>query len=292
MTIFSIIKTGLSATWRYQKVVWLLYLLTLIAAAAIAYPFHQLFANTVGHSMLLGDLVEGFNYTFLNDFKNTYLGAFATLFEQSIIAIGLVFLLLSFLTGGYLATLVEAPQRYDFVLFWKNCLVFGGRILRLSLFFMLLHGLLLSVYVFIFYQLTSGFSLFALDCEQTISFHFSWLTPVYILLASLVFMWQDCSKIILVSEQKKWVLSAAWSGLTFVVKNFAKTYTLYFIFMLLWAILVIGNYWISERIHIQDSRTIWLSFLLSQCFVLVRLYFKVWLAGSLVEWYEEKRIAN
>ncbi len=292
MTIFSIIKTGLSATWRYQKVVWLLYLVLLIAATGIAYPFHQLFANTVGHSMLLGDLVEGFNYTFLNDFKNTYLGAFATFFEQSLIAIGIVFLILSYLTGGYLAILVEAPQRYDFALFWKSCIVFGGRILRLSLFFMLLHGLLLSVYIFILYQLTSGFSLFALDCEKTILFHFSWLTPVYILLASLVFMWQDCSKVILVSEQKKWILSAAWSGLAFAVKNFAKTYTLYFIFMLLWAILILGNYWLSGLIYIQDSRTIWLSFLLSQCFVLVRLYFKIWLAGSLVEWYEEKRIAN
>lgn len=285
MKFLSPIFSGLKYTWRYKYVVTLLYLLTLLLATAVAYPLQQLLQSTVGHSMLVNDLIKGFDYTFLNDFKNAYGASFTPIFNQSLLVLGLSFLLFAFMTGGYLALFTTQPERYDGQLFWSSAAQFFGRILRLSLFFVVLQGGLFFGFLYVFYTMTSGFSLFELDCEHLILRNLYILSPIYFILASIIFLWQDISKIILVQEEKKWILGAVSKGLQFLLKNFLRSYAIYILLFLCWAGLVLLNYFLSTSFTIIDSATIWYSFLLSQLFVISRLYLKLWLSSSLVEWY-------
>ena len=279
------IQQGLQYTWRYQRVVVLMYLLTLVLATVVAYPLQQLLTSTVGHSLLVNDLIQGFNYTFLNDFKNAYRGSFTPIVNQSILVLALSYLLFSFFTGGYVALFTEQPDRYEAKLFWTNCALFFGRIFRLSLFFLLLQGGLLFGFLSIFYQMTSGFSLFELECEQIIIENFYLLSPIYFIISSILFLWQDLSKIILVQEQKKWTLTAIGSGFRFTLRYFLRSYLLYLLLFCFWLLLVISNYFLSTSVTIIDATTIGYSFLLSQLFVFLRLYLKLWTTSSLVEWY-------
>lgn len=285
MKLLSPISKGLKYTWRYQYVVVFLYLMTFLLASAVAYPLQQLLQTTVGHSMLVNDLIKGFDYTFLNDFKNAYGAGFTPILNQSLIVLGLSFLLFIFLTGGYLGLFTTQPERYDGSLFWSSAAYFFGRIFRLSIIFVFLQGGLLLGFLYTFYTTTSGFSLFELDCEHLILRNLYILSPIYLLLASILFLWQDISKIILVQEEKKWILSAIGQGLKFVFKNFFSSYFIYLLLFFLGLGLIVLNYFLSTSFAITDSTTIWYSFLLSQLFVISRLYLKLWLASSLVEWY-------
>lgn len=285
MPLLRSITQGLRYTWRYQRVIVFIYLLTLVLATTVAYPLQQLLTSTVGHSLLVNDLVQGFNYTFLNDFKNAYGGGFTPILNQSILVLALSYLLFSFFTGGYLALFTTQPDRYESSLFWSNCAQFFGRIFRLSLCFLLLQGGLLFGFLSIFYQMTSGFSLFELECEQIIIENFYLLSPIYFIIASILFLWQDISKIILVQEEKKWILGAIGSGLRFTLRHFLRSYLLYLLLFGFWLLLILSNYFLSTSITIVDTTTIGYSFLLSQLFVFLRLYLKLWSASSLVEWY-------
>jgi len=284
--IFKALIQGFRSTWQYLRIVGLLYVLVFLVAALVAYPFQQLLQSTVGHSLMVGDLLKGFDYTFLNDFKNAYGEGFLPIINQSIVAIGVFLLLFIFLTGGLVATLLHRPAPYDKGLFWGQSAHFFWRIFRLSLYFILLQGGLLAAYLSIFYQSTSGLSLFEMHCETTISYSFLILTPIYLLIVAFFFLWQDISKIILVQTDKTWIFQSLWASIKLLRKHFFQLLGLYLINALLWLGLILLNVWLSTSISFEATSAIFYSFLLSQLFVLARLGLKIVNLGSLTAYYQ------
>ncbi|CAA6799502.1 MAG: Unknown protein [uncultured Aureispira sp.] len=255
--------------------VFFLYLLTFLLAVFVAYPLKSLLESTVGHSMMISDLVKGFDYTFLNDFKNAHGDGFLPIIDQSIAVLILYLLLFIFVTGGILATFIQQPPKYNRSVFWGQSAEFFWRILRLTFYFILIHSAIFCLFAFIFYTSSNGLSPFTLENEGTIAFNFKFVAPAYVLVAAFFFMWQDYTKVFLVAEDKTWVFQSLWSALKFIFNNFRKTYGLYLLNLTLWVLVLFINYSISTCIEFTSSSAILPSFLISQVFVILRLSLKL-----------------
>ena len=120
MSIYKAIKKGFEQTWQYKRMVLLLYLFTFFLSAFVAYPLKKLLENTVGHSLMVKDLVKGFDYEFLNDFNNTYGIGLSPIFDQSIAILILFLLLMVYFSGGIIAIFIQNPLKVDKNIFWVD----------------------------------------------------------------------------------------------------------------------------------------------------------------------------
>ncbi|BDS10408.1 hypothetical protein [Aureispira anguillae] len=282
MTVLKALQQGFKQTWQYKSIILFLYCLTLLLAVFVAYPFKSLLESTVGHSMMIADLVKGFDYTFLNDFKNAYGAGLFPIIDQSIAVLGLYLLLFIFVTGGIISTFLQRPTRYNRSIFWGQSAAFFWRLLRLTIYFLVLHSVILGIFLFVFYTSSNGLLPFSLENEGTIAFNFKFIAPIYLIVGAFFFMWQDYTKVILVEQNKKWIFQALVPAFRFIVQNFRKTYGLYLLNLLLWFVVVFINYKISTTISFQTGSDILLSFLYSQIFVLARLSLKLINISSIV----------
>lgn len=286
MISFKALQQGIKRTWQYKPMIFFLYLLTFLLAAFVAYPLKTLLESTVGHSTMISELVKGFDYTFLNDFKNAHGDGFLPIIDQSIVILVLYLLLFVFITGGIFATFIQQPNKYNRSIFWGQSAEFFWRCLRLTFYFILIHGFVFAIFGFIFYTSSNGLSPFTLENEGTIAFNFKFIAPIYIFVAAFFFMWQDYSKVFLVDQDKKWIFQSSWPAFKFIFKNFRKTYGLYLINLILWFLLIFVNYLMSTFIEFNSENAILLSFLISQFFVLFRLSLKLINIGSVVALYQ------
>jgi hypothetical protein len=292
MTVFKAILQGIQQTWKYKAMVFFLYLLTFLLAIFVAYPLKSLIESTVGHSMMISDLVKGFDYTFLNDFKNAHGDGFLPIIDQSITVLALYLLLFIFLTGGIISIFIQQPPKYSRSIFWGQSAEFFWRILRLTIYFLLIHSFIFLVFAFIFYTSSNGLSPFTLENEGTIAFNFKFVAPAYVLVAAFFFMWQDYTKVFLVAQDKTWIFQSLWSAFKFIFKNFRKTYGLYLLNLALWFLVIFINYFISTLIEFSSSSAILPSFLISQVFVLFRLALKLINISSINALYEAQHSKN
>ena len=87
MNLFSTIIKGFRQFWQYRQMWLLLYLLTLATAVFIALPIKSYLESKAGHSLMVEDLINGFDYTFLNDFMVNYGDGFSAITKQSVLVI-------------------------------------------------------------------------------------------------------------------------------------------------------------------------------------------------------------
>lgn len=273
--IIKSLKYGFSQLWQYKKIWFILYSLTLLLAMFVAYPLHGYLEEKVGNSLMINDIIEGFNYTFYADFMNHYGDGISPILNQSFYIIILYLLLFIFLTGGIVKIFIHRPHFYSPAIFWSNCAAYFGKIFRLSICFFILHGMVLTAFLVIFSMITNGGSPTNLESEGIIFMAIKYMTPIYVLFASFFFMWQDYSKISLVKNEYKWIFQAMKDALGFIKNNFRKAFGLYLLNMLLLGLVFIINYFITSVFEIQSDSTIFLSFVLSQLFIITRLGLKL-----------------
>ena len=287
MSIIKAIRKGFEQTWQYKRIVLLLYFLTLLLSGFVAFPFKKLLESTVGHSLMVKDLIKGFDYEFINDFNNAYGTALSPVFNQSIAVLVMFMLLMVFLSGGIIAVFIQSPQKAEKHIFWGQAAHYFWRILRLTLFFLLIQLIIFAIFSFIFYKSVGGFSLFELKNDGTISFALKVIAPIYLFVGALFFMLQDYCKIILVKSDKPWVFQSVFPALKFIIQHFSKVFGLYFLNVILWSIVIFINYLISSFITFNSLSAIMLSFLISQLFVIARFSLKLINLSSINEMHNQ-----
>ncbi len=280
MNIFKAIQQGFFKVWICKRMVLLLYIAIFLMALCIAYPLKKLLESTVGHSLMVQDLMKGFDYEFFNDFNNAYGVGWTPIFDQSIVVVLLFLLLYVFFSGGIYAVLTQVPKSNYRAIFWANSAQYFWKILRLSLFFLVIHSLVFALFALLFYALVNG----ELQNEGVISTALKIVLPCYYLVALFFFVWQDYSKYFLVTAPKKWIISTLVESFRFLRAHLMNVYFLYLINMLFWGVLVFINYRITLLIDIESYSTILLSFFVSQLFLLIRIFIKLINIGSIVSY--------
>ncbi len=253
----------------------MLYGILFSVALIMAYTFHHYIDDRIGNSLMIGKMISGFNYTLYTDFMNHYGVGANILFNQNVFLI-LIYLVISvFLMGGILGTYRHHPEKYESELFWSKAGSFFGRMLRVTLFFGFIHALIFFIFWQVYFMVIQGGSPYNLENEGIIFSAPKFIIPIYILVASFFFMWHDYAKISLIHQEHKWVFRSILNSLKFVLKNIGKTWGLYLLNVILIGLLFLVNYFIGNLFEISNTATIFLSFLCTQIFVILRLGFRL-----------------
>lgn len=280
--VLAALRQGGRDAKQYKGIIIIFWGGSLLLALLAALPFRSLLIAEAGQSLIVNDLVKGFDYTFLNDFMQNYGSGFTPILQQSILLLAVQYLLLVFLVGGMVKVLFTQPVQNYRTVFWSGAGRYFWRYLRLSLFFLLVHVLIVVFFGWLYLQVTHGLSPKALDSEGVITTTFRWLIPLYILVAALPFMWQDYAKVLLVKNDDRFIWPSVGQALRLLVNNFTKTYLLYLLNIGL-VILVLGlNYILTGSWEVSSFTGVLFSFLGSQIFVVVRYLLKVVNQGSVV----------
>lgn len=274
-TIGEALRAGLAMTIRYWNVTLIYWLCGVGLALIAALPFRATLLAHTGNTLLLDELIPGFNYTYLNDFLQNYGSALTPLLNQSLLILLVQFLLLVFLAGGLTKTVVDQPTAFSNTLFWGSSGAYFWRMLRLSLLFIVLHGIVLGVFVWLYLKVTKGFSPSALENEGIITSCLRWLVPLYVVFAALPMLWHDYAKLRLVQTNARWIWPPVGQAGKFIRRHFIKIYSLYALVLLMGLALLGLNYTLSSILSVQSLSTILLSLFLTQLFVILRFALKV-----------------
>lgn len=270
------VQQGISQVRQYWQLVGWWYLLVVSWTLLVAYPVHHLLVKQIGHSLTAGELIRGFNYTLWNDFKNAYGSIITPIVDQSILILVLAGLSLIFASGGTLATLIHRPTRYDGGLFWGKSAAFFWRLLRLVIVYLLLHGVVLALFLTLYYIVSNGWAPFTLENEGVLAVNFRWLAPIYGLTIFFLFTWQDLAKLILVQDNRKSSLGASWQGLKLLVKHPLRFGSWMLFYGGLWILTLSLSTWTKHLFDQDNSIGLILTLLLiSQVFILLRLTLKI-----------------
>ena len=276
MKILSSLKSGLNSTIINHKIIWLLYAAPFLIAFAAALPITSLIEESVGNSMRISDLIVGFNYEFLNDFKNNYAFALNPLVNQSLFLMILFLLFQIFVSGGIISVYLKNSKIWEGELFWSRAAQFFWRILRLFVIFSMLQVLILILFLGIYYFFVSN----NFKNESMIVYYLKIIAPFYIILVTIVLMIQDLTRIQMVDNNKS-VFSALLSTIKIPLLRWMSYYGLYLINGLIWIGLMMLSIYMSQQLNCDDFNSILLSFVIGQLLYLLRTFQKLILQSSL-----------
>jgi len=263
------IKNSLSA-WK----VWgLLYLINFLFTLIIIAPLAQYLEKKIGNSLLVEKWADGFNYTVMHDFLANYEVSIAAFTELTIV-IGVIYLIFSiFTSGGIIEVFNKNEKKNNLRNFWSGCTYYFWRMLRITIYFLLIHAAIAGLFAFIFVQLVPESPSSELQYINLLKIIF----PLYLIFAFLVAMWQDFTKIISVQRDENILINSFRSASSFVFKNLGK---LGFFYLL--NLLTLGIFYLFYRLGILNFTGMNAVFFFGQVLVIGRIGIKIWNAAGCV----------
>jgi len=269
---------GWKTTWNNKRLLGIWYVFTFCLALLTAIPFSGFLSKTIGNSLAANELLNEFNYTIISDFLNEYGKGLFPIFNQSIGMLLLFFVGAIFLMGGVLNVFKNQGIHYRAANFWEGSAKYFWRLLRLSIYFLLIHTALLLVFVLILFAQAEGFNPFKAQSEMVFINAIRYVGVIYLFFAVIVAMIHDYAKIHVIHQEIFLMTRPIVETLGLVFKNFIPFFFLFLLNLLTLALFVWLYTIISNKI---PNETIWLAFLIGQLFVLLRITLKlVNLAGA------------
>lgn len=281
MNFIKAYTTGFKTIFGKGKLWLLLYAINFLFAILLAYPLSGYLEDKLGNTLAADKLLAGFDFTVFNDFMNAYGDLLGLLLNQSLVAIGLYFLLSIFLVGGILNVFKKRAGNYDLMTFWSGCAKYFWRMLRLTIYFFLIQLVIFGLFFVLFTSFASGWPE-EIHNEGEIVQRAFLLLPIYILIATIFFMVQDYTKIHIVATDKIILFQPIIQAFKWVFKNFSQTFLLYLLNLLTFGLL----FFIYQQIN--GSSTILLVFLIGQFFLLARIGTKLLNLASATELYQNR----
>ncbi len=256
--------SGWKETFRKKKLWLLLYALNIGFAILLAYPLVGFLEEKLGTTLAADVLFEQFDYAIVNDFMDQYGNSIWLVFNQTKAMLFVYLLFSAFLVGGILHVFRTRNEVFRLSNFWSACGRYFWRMLRLTIYFLIVQALLLLLFFTLFSSLTTG-GLERFHNEGEIIQVGLIMLPFYLLFAMVFFMVQDYTKIHIVQEDKIILFKPIWQAIRLVFKNLPQTFLLYLINLLTFGLLFF-MYW-----HIDFNSSVLFAFLLGQAFVLARI---------------------
>jgi hypothetical protein len=190
--------------------------------------------------------------------------------------------------GGILNILNNENDDYSIQKFWQGSAQYFWKLSRLTFYFLIIHFFVLGVFVFLFMK--NGISPFELESEMPIIRNFMIMVPIYLFLATIIFMIQDYAKIHILNNDSSWITQPIKNAFQFVFRNFRKCMGLYLLNLLTF-FLFFGIYWLlSNSFKSNTTPAIILLFFIGQAFIISRIAVKLLNLGSAIEM--RKRVMN
>lgn len=285
MAVVQSYQLGWKKVWKNKKMWVLLYLLNFVFALLGSVPFSGFLSKSLGNTLATSDMLNGFDYTFISDLMREYGSGLNVIMNLSIGIILLFFIFSIFWMGGILSILKNEEADYSFQKFWQGSALYFWKFTRLTIYFSFFQIILLSIFVLIFVSM--GISPFEVESELEIIWRFVILFPIYLLLATILFMIQDYAKIHIMYQESTWITSSIKNAFRFVGQNFGKCLGLYLLNILTFFVFFIIYWILSNSFDSNTSLTILMLFFIGQAFIFSRIAVKLLNLGSAIAFFNQ-----
>jgi hypothetical protein len=269
---------GASLTWRRQRLVWWIFVVSLALGGFMAHEVRGNLFPFLDHSLAAGPLVHGF------DFGTISLLAIqpeAPLAGHSGLGLSTVyFLFMLFITGGVL----EVYRRDDKVptaSFFEACGTFFWRFVRLCLIFIIV---LVPVGLLAALLWNQTGRLMDRSVPDTPGLWFYAITTVVVLfLLMTVRLWFDMAQVITVAENERKVRRALKMAAGLLRRNFLGLFWLYFRISFIGFLVFALGLWAWE--HLVPAPAVGISSIFLQVLILWWIATRLWQRASETLWY-------
>ncbi len=286
MKFFVAYYNGFWLAIRKIKMWVILYIINIIFALLAAIPLSNFLKDKLGKSLAPKRMLPDFDYTIYQDFMNEYGDTFSLIMGQSRLIFVIYFFLSIFLVGGILAILKNHGDKFSFQAFRSGCTVYFWRMLRLTFYFLIIHGIILGAFSSLIYFGKFHQGLDAVESEVEMINAVKYMLPLYLIFASFFFLIQDYAKIHVVHKNPKWLFFSFWRSFAIVFNNFLKTYPLYLLNMLTFAIIFAVFWYFRLSNNMESAGAIAIIFVIGQAFIFARIGTKLINLGSATLMYQ------
>jgi len=280
-TISTYIK-GWGLSLRHWKMWGLLYILNFLFAVLLTFPVFQFLNGKLSNTLAIDRLKDQFDFTIFSDILGEHGDIIGILTNQSLFSSFLFLLLSIFLTGGILNVFRRRDTPFRFAGFWVGCSKFFWRILGLTVLFLIVQAIVISIFWYLFNGLTAG-GLDRFSNEAAIYKRAYIVFPIYVVFATIFWMIQDYIKVVMVDKDLS-LFRAIGQGIRFTFRNFFSTFFLYLLNGLTFVALLY-IYW-----QIPTGKAMLLGFLVGQLFLILRIGTKLLNLGSATILYDDKMV--
>jgi len=223
---------------------------------------------------------DGFDYTVMHDFLANYEVSISAFTELTLV-IALIYLVFSIFTaGGIIQVFHKKEQEKNLRNFWSGCSYYFWRMLRVTLYFLLIHAVVAGLFGFVFMQLAPE----SPDSELQYINLLNIIFPLYLVAAIIVAMWQDFTKIKVVQRDENILVKSFKAATRFVFSNFGKVGLFYLL-----NLLTLGFIYLLYRGGNLTFTGMNAVFFLGQFLIIGRIGIKLWNAtGGMVLMQEEE----
>jgi len=261
-----------------------LYALNVLFAVPLAMAWRSALDAGLGRSMDSAILMNGLDFSVLQDFMNLHREALSAVLSQVTWAVLTYMLLNTFLSGGILTILKSPNNKFTASTFFAGCATYFGRFLRLFILFAVV-----LVVVGLITALLCGFLAQALTANATSEISYLWTTVgafvLFLVPMTLIMMIADYTRVRSVVSGDQKMLRAAWQSMGFVFRHFFGTIGLELLMLLIPVALFVIYILLDLSIGMSSDGTIILMFVLQQLFMVSRAWSKVLFYGGELEFY-------
>ena len=276
--------------WQYAfrkiKMWGLLYGLNALLAFLCTLPLLKLLNEKLGQSAVLQEILPDFDYAVYNDVVHQFGEAISVVLDQSWVMIALFFLLSIFTMGGILRTFQKVEKPFSFRMFWAAGAYYFWRVFRLTIYFLIVHFILLGAAIGLFLTFMEG-GPGTFENEYVIIRAAAFIFPVYLLLAMIVLMIQDYAKIHLVEKDPGFLFSTIWQATGLVFRKMGSVFSLYLLNFITFGIVAFAYWLFNKNGKISDAPTVLGAFVVGQLFVFFRIGSKLMNLGSASWLYQQ-----
>lgn len=277
-------RRGLICARYNWKLILLLYLMNLFMMFIAMGPMSNLMKRVLGHSMELDTFSKGFNYTTFMDLINNSGDAFGI----SISAMFAMFipyaLWIVFSSGGIIEVAKTYSVRSSLFLFWKGAATYFFRFFRLTIYVLIINGLIGFILFKIFMK--DGLSPFDFDSEQILISRFWLLSAIFIFLGFFITSFRDLTKVIIGHHDELFITQS-------LKESFFRIFKPRFMFLSLLNIAVLlllfAVYLVLKKL---TGQSFWVGIVVAQIFLLFRMAYRIVRVASFEQLYklEESKV--
>ncbi|MDX2445090.1 MAG: hypothetical protein QNK30_14940 [Bacteroidales bacterium] len=284
MKILKTYASGFKTTLKSYKMISLVYIVILFLGLVVAIPFFFGLKLAAGMTISPGKLLHDFDYTTFSELLKFHGEEIKSSITQGSWIVVLFIVLSIFLTGGILRTLKQGHKKFGLYNFFAGCGKFFYRLVRLSLYSIILHALLaLIIYVPFAIIVTTGLN--HSFTEKTAFYVFLTFVSIHLLLGIYLVVITDYARFILVTSDTRKALKSLWQSAKFVSGKFIGTYFLFILLLVVPLLLYYMYFFLTGKIEFTTGVMILSLFLIQQVFVWLRVFFRVWTFSSQLDYF-------
>jgi hypothetical protein len=276
-----VVGAGWSLVWRRQRLLWWLYLVSLVMGWFAAQPLVATISPVLDHSLEAGHLYHGFDLaTFAGLMMNP--GASTPAPGTAATWLGVIFLVLMILLTGGILRVYNEDRTYATSEFFGACGQYFWRFVRLLIFLLLV--LIAPALVY------SGSYAWSNHLADRIASPTPGLvvgfggTLIVLFLLMSIRLWFDMAEVHAVAENEYASRRAVASAFRLTRRNFGSLFWMYFrVSFLAWAGTVLGLWVWAKFVPPEGLKR---SFLITQAIIFLWILTRLWQRASETLWYQ------